>query len=82
MTTINTTEDLLQLVREDETFRAAMRRELLTTELLEVPQRLDKLEQNVAALIEHAKATNARLDRMDQTIAAIVEQTSAIREQT
>ena len=78
MTTINTTEDLLQLVREDETFRAAMRRELLTTELLEVPQRLDKLEQNVAALIEHAKATNARLDRMDQTIAAIVEQTNAI----
>ena len=78
MTTINTTEDLLQLVREDETFRAAMRRELLTTELLEVPQRLDKLEQNVAALIEHANATNARLDRMDQTIAAIVEQTNAI----
>ena len=76
--TINTSDDLLRLVREDDAFRATMRRELLTTELLEVPQRIDKLEQNVAALVEHANATNARLDRMDQTIAAIVEQTNAI----
>ena len=92
MTTINTPDDLLLLLREDAAFRATMRRELLTVELLEVPQRVSNIEQSVAALIEHANATNARLDRMDQTIvainarldrmdqtiAAIVEQTNAI----
>ena len=71
MTTINTPEDLLRLVRENEAFRDAMRRELLTAEILEAPE-------NVAALLEHARSTNARLDKMDQTIAAIIEQTNAI----
>ena len=78
MTTINTPDDLLRLVREDDTFREAMRRELLTVELLEAPQRIANIEQSVTALIEHANATNARLDRMDQILAAIVEQTNAI----
>ncbi len=78
MTTLNTPDDLLLLLREDAAFRATMRRELLTVELLEVPQRISNIEQSVTALIEHANATNARLDRMDQTIAAIVEQTNAI----
>ena len=71
MTTITTPDDLLLLLREDAAFRATMRRELLTVELLEMPQ-------SVAALVEHANATNARLDRMDETIAAIIEQTNAI----
>ncbi|MXY46125.1 MAG: hypothetical protein F4Y44_03890 [Chloroflexi bacterium] len=78
MATLNTPDDLLLLLREDAAFRATMRRELLTVELLEVPQRISGIEQSVTALIEHANATNARLDRMDQTIAAIVEQTNAI----
>ena len=65
-------------MREDDTFREAMRRELLTVELLEAPQRIANIEQSVTALIEHANATNARLDRMDQILAAIVEQTNAI----
>ncbi len=37
MVTINTTEDLLSLLRENEEFREAVRRELLTKELLELP---------------------------------------------
>ena len=65
MATLNTTDDLLRLVREDSEFRAAMRRELLTAELLEVPNRLTMLEQGIAALLEHAKATNRRLDSLD-----------------
>ena len=71
MTTINTPDDLLLLLREDAAFRATMRRELVTVELPEVPQ-------SVTALVGHANGTNARLERMDQTIAAIVEQTNAI----
>ena len=68
MATLNTTDDLLRLVREDSEFRAAMRRELLTAELLEVPNRLTMLEQGIAALLEHAKATNRRLDSLEEGV--------------
>ena len=57
MATIGNTDDLLRLAREDSDFRATMRRELLTAELLEVPQRLSTMEQGIAALLEHATAT-------------------------
>ena len=68
MATIDTTDDLLRLVREDSNFRATMRRELLTAELLEVPQRLTALEQSTAALIEYTNATNRRLDNIEADI--------------
>ena len=68
MATIDTTDDLLRLVREDSDFRATMRRELLTAELLEVPQRLTALEQSTAALIEYTNATNRRLDNIEADI--------------
>ncbi len=68
MATIDTTDDLLRLVREDSDFRATMRRELLTAELLEVPQRLTALEQSTAALIEYTTATNRRLDSIEADI--------------
>ncbi|MYE53703.1 MAG: hypothetical protein F4X34_00710 [Chloroflexi bacterium] len=61
MTTINTTEDLLRVVRENEEFRAAMRRELLSDEVLELPKRL--------AL--YAEATNLRLDRIDSDLSVL-----------
>ena len=71
MATIDTTDDLLRLVREDSDFRATMRRELLTAELLEVPQRLTALEQSTAALIEYTNATNRRLDNIEADITVI-----------
>ena len=48
-----------------------MRRELLTAELLEVPQRLTALEQSTAALIEYTNATNRRLDNIEADITVI-----------
>ena len=39
MATINTIHDLIRLLRENEEWRNAVRRELLTEELLELPQR-------------------------------------------
>ena len=71
MATIDNTDDLLRLVREDSNFRATMRRELLTAELLEVPQRLTALEQSTAALIEYTNATNRRLDNIEADITVI-----------
>ena len=68
MTTMNTPDDFIQVLRENPEFRATARRELLTEELLSVPTRLTTLEQGIAALLEHAEVTNRRLDGIEGDI--------------
>ena len=80
MATIDNTDDLLRLVREDSNFRATMRRELLTAELLEVPQRLTALEQSTAALIEYTNATNRRLDNIEADITVIKDDINVMKD--
>ena len=80
MATIDTTDDLLRLVREDSDFRATMRRELLTAELLEVPQRLTALEQSTAALIEYTNATNRRLDNIEADITVMKDDINVMKD--
>ena len=80
MATIGTTDDLLRLVREDSDFRATMRRELLTAELLEVPQRLTTLEQSTAALIEYTNATNRRLDNIEADITVMKDDINVMKD--
>ena len=80
MATIDTTDDMLRLVREDSNFRATMRRELLTAELLEVPQRLTALEQSTAALIEYTNATNRRLDNIEADITVIKDDINVMKD--
>ena len=80
MATIDNTDDLLRLVREDSDFRATMRRELLTAELLEVPQRLTALEQSTAALIEYTNATNRRLDNIEADITVIKDDINVVKD--
>ena len=46
MVSINTSDDLIRAIRENPEFRATVRRELLTEELLEVPARLQALDGN------------------------------------
>lgn len=58
MVIINTSDDLIRIVRENSEFRAAMRRELLTEELLDLPRRF----------AEFAKASESRMDRMEKEI--------------
>ena len=62
---MNTAEDFIQVLRKNDEFRAAMRRELLTEELLKVPDRLLTMEKSVDALLKHAEATNRRLDHLE-----------------
>ena len=56
MTTISTADDLIRVVRENDEFRAALRRELLTEELLELPRRFAEYQGNndrqIGTLIE------------------------------
>lgn len=56
MATINTIQDLIRLLRENEEWRNAVRRELLTEELLELPQRF----------AEYAAANDKRWDDLDK----------------
>ena len=72
---IETTEDFLRALRENEEFARAARQELLTKDLLEMPERLNTLAivvENLVvatdALLQHAEATNERLDNMDKRI--------------
>ena len=54
MTMINTAEDIIRLLRKNPEFRETLRRELLTDELLALPQRF----------AEYAATTDRRLDRV------------------
>lgn len=62
MTTMSTstTDDLLRAARENAEFREAFRREILTDELLELPQRF----------AEYAASTDDRLDRIEALVAS------------
>ena len=68
MTTINTVDDLLRITRDNEEFRAALRRELLTEELLSLPQTVATLTDNVSALAksidEYRQSTDTRLSEI------------------
>ena len=59
---INTTEDLLRLWHEDEEFREASRRELLTDELLELPE---KFAENARQVDSRLKSVETRLDGVE-----------------
>ncbi|MCE2459039.1 MAG: hypothetical protein J4G14_14695 [Dehalococcoidia bacterium] len=52
MTTIDNIEDFLRIVREDEALRSAVRRELLTEELLELPARVASMSKTQDSILE------------------------------
>lgn len=80
MPTVNTTEDLTRLLRENPDFREAVRREILSDELLALPQRFSEYAENTdrrldaltaevsklsAEVREFIKATNKRLGSIE-----------------
>ena len=80
MATINTIQDLLRLLDENPEWVDALRARLLTQELLELPERLARLEATVERFIE---ATNKRFDaieasqaRLQATVERFVESTN------
>lgn len=72
MVTINTSDDLIRVVRENPEFRAAMRRELLTEELLELPRRFAEYtresDRRWDANDRRWDANDRRLERMERDI--------------
>ncbi|MYE54852.1 MAG: hypothetical protein F4X34_06625 [Chloroflexi bacterium] len=84
MTTINDIQDLVRIIEEHPEWRGELQRVLLTQQLLEVPERLDRLEATVevlaetaAALVQHAEASNARLDSIERSIDALLKHAEA-----
>ena len=73
MTTLNTIEDFLRVVREDAEIRAAVRRELLTGELLSLPQRVSGLTEHVSALTERVSTLTERVSALTERVSALTE---------
>ncbi|MCY3543810.1 MAG: hypothetical protein OXH22_07200 [Chloroflexi bacterium] len=69
MTTINTTDDIIRLLRENPEFRDAVRRELLTEELIALPQRFS----------EYAKKTDERMDSLEKGQKYLINQVNDLR---
>ena len=89
MTTLETTDDLLRAARENKEFREAFRREILTEELMAVPDDIKELKAvtaNIAAtgeaLNEHAATTYQQLDKMAAGINALVQGMADYKEAT
>lgn len=73
MTTLNTIEDLLQVLRDNEAIRSAVRRELLTEDLLDLPRRFDVLQENQNVLQENQNAMQETQNAMLETQNAMLE---------
>ncbi len=70
MSSISNSADFLRLLREDPEFRAEVRRELLTEELIELPE---KFAAFVAQTRQEFSAIIARLERLENIVAGLVE---------
>lgn len=69
MTTINTFEDILEAMERNPALRDAMRRHILTEELLQLPARVSRLEELVSELA-------SKLAELTETFTRFVEQTN------
>ena len=84
MTTVNDIQDLVRIIEEHPEWRGELQRVLLTQQLLEVPERLDRLAATVevladtaAALVQHAEATSTRLDSIERSVDALLKHAEA-----
>ena len=72
MTTLNTTEDLLRAARENPEFREAFRREILTDDLINLPQRFDahasETTRNINALTSNVAELTKNIDSMNRNL--------------
>ena len=63
MTVIHTTDDLIRLLNENDEFRQAVRRHVLSDELLQLPERHAKFETRVESFIDEQRQFNKEEQR-------------------
>ena len=72
MTTVNTIEDIIRAMRERPELRDAIRREVLTEELLSLPNTLARLSQRVDDLTVRLDVLTQRVDDLTAQIVEVV----------
>ena len=63
---VNTFQDILNAMERNPALRDALRRYILTEELLQVPARLTKIEEDIGILKEGQARLEQRVDRLEQ----------------
>lgn len=66
MTVIHTTDDLIRLLNENDEFRQAVRRHVLSDELIQLPERFAKFETHVEGFIGEQRQFNQEQRRFNQ----------------
>ena len=80
MTTIDNIEDFLRIVREDEALRSAVRRELLTEELLELPARVASMSKTQDSILETQNSMLKEIADLRQTQNEILKDIGGLRQ--
>ena len=73
MATINTIEDLVQVLDDNPKWLEAIRARVLTRELLELPQTVARLTERVDQLTERVDQLTERVDRLTERMDQLVE---------
>ena len=81
MTTISTADDLIEVLKSDDKVRSAVRRELLTEELLALPERFDKMLETQTEMLETQTEMLKTQTAMLEDIKGIREEQKALREE-
>ena len=84
MATISTPEDLLRVLRENPEWKEAVRREILTEELMNLPGRFDRFAASTEGFIEEQRQFNSetggRLDRLESDVENLKEDVTQLKE--
>ncbi len=79
-TPINNFQDILDAMEHDPALRDAMRRYILTDELLQVPARLDRIEGDISTLKEGQSRLDGKVDRLDEKVSRLDEKVDHLDE--
>ena len=78
MAVINTIADLIRVLDEHPEWQEAMRSRLLTSGVLEMPQRLDAYERHLKNLDRRLEALERHLENLDRRLEALERRTEAL----
>ena len=79
MTTINSQDDFLRALEENPQWRDAIRRHILTEELLQLPARFHVLIQRVDTLDQKVDVLTQRVDTLDQKVDVLTQGMSQVK---
>ena len=79
MTTINTADDFIEVLKRDDVVRSAVRREILTGELLAVPERVDSMQKTQTEMLVQITALREDFGSMQKAQDGMLTEIRALR---